>query len=338
MKTIIQKNTLMGLEETTQLIKDNHTLVLSADENILSKLPKGNWIGGTIPYFYLEGENGKMDKEQIFVTDFTSSIVDFKINTYQENSLENICVNGFDKGFNFLILPALRDIHLSFALNSPAYPDLFTNPLLGLIAGTDLDEFSQGKLSKTFNGKTLESFKDAGVALQAKLAPNQVARLEIINVFKPSEDDITIEVEETGFLFEKCLINGKEENLYDYIKNNNIDIAYPLVADYSGATINVSFQRLDEKNKQVVFYAPLFEGRKYKFSKHFESYTKVFKQHAESVLAKESKIIYNCNCILNYLHGELDKNSIGFSGATTFGEIAYNLINQTFTYLAIDEY
>lgn len=53
--------------------------------------------------------------------------------------------------------------------------------------------------------------------------------------------------------------------------------------------------------------------------------------------ALEPSLIYNCNCILNYLYADLEHNQIGFTGAAAFGEIGYNLLNQTFTYLSIDE-
>lgn len=336
MKTNIQDNKLMDVQSTSKLIRKGRVLVLSAEEDLLCQLPRGNWIGGTIPYFYFKSANGRMDKENIFVSDFSDLVTNFTISVLDEQSLKNVCTNGFDNGFNFLILPALRDIHLSFALNSPNYDNLFQNPLMGLIAGVDLNEFTKGRLSKVFNGLTGESFTENAVVLHAGLPPEKVARLEIVNVFEPA-DDILIEVDQDTFVVGTCQINGKATNLYEYIKANNIDISYPLVCDYVGATINVSFQRLDDEKKEVIFYAPLFKGKKYTTSKKFKSYTEMFAEKVKDVFKKETNIVYNCNCILNYLHGDLDMYSIGFSGATTFGEVAYHLLNQTFIYLTIDE-
>ncbi len=332
----VQKNQLMELGQAAELIEQGHTLVISGEEALLAQLPNGKWIGGTIPYFYFKDQPGRMDKSHVFVTDFSDLAEDLKIATYSVETLKNITSNGFDNGFHFLILPALRDIHLSFALNAPNYEKLFENPLIGLIAGVDLDEFTDGRLSKTFDGSTGEAHTDLGVALHVKLPESQAARLEIINVFEGS-DAFTLEVEEDGFVFEECIINGKKQNLLDFIQTNNIDISYPLVSDYGGANVNISFQRLDEENKQVVFYAPLFKDRTYRIAKSFDSYVDTFKAKAQVQLQKENRIDYNCNCILNYVYGGLDKASIGFSGATTFGEIAYQMLNQTFTYLTIDE-
>jgi len=337
MKTSIQESKFLSITEVSTLIKQKRILILSGEEELLAQLPKGNWIGGTNPYFYFKDKAGCMDKTQIMVSDFTDLITDFRIQTFDNSELKDICKLGYKNGFNFLILPALQDIHYSFALNAPQYQNLYTNPLIGIIAGVDLAEFAQGRLSKTFNGTLQKNYTDKAVVLQAKLPSEQVARVEIINVFEPT-NDITIEVQENTFTVRDCLINGKLTNLYDYIQNSQMDISYPLVCDYAGATINVSFQRLNPDNKEVIFYAPLFTGNQYTTSKKFESYTSVFHQKVEAVFENERNIIYNCNCILNYLYGQLDKSHIGFSGATTFGEIAYHLINQTFTYLAIDEH
>lgn len=337
MKTVeIKEHRLLDLNATIDLIKNGRTLILSGDERVLSKLPAGKWIGGTIPYFYLKEGPGRLDKEHIFVTDFTDLLEDAKVAVYDANNLNEVCTNGFDNGFHFMILPALRDIHLSFALHSPDYPNLFANPLLGLIAGADLDEFTKGVLSKTFDGTTAKSFTDQAVVLHAKLPAHQVARLEIVNVFEPS-NEVTLEFLQDGFVVQDCLINGQKGNLYEFIKENELDISYPLVSNYAGASVNVSFQRLDDENRQVIFYAPLFAGRKYTTSRKSSDYVKSFSEKATQALVNEQHVIYNCNCILNYLYGGLDKQSIGYSGATTFGEVAYQLLNQTFTYLAIDE-
>lgn len=44
----------------------------------------------------------------------------------------------------------------------------------------------------------------------------------------------------------------------------------------------------------------------------------------------------SCNCILNYLYGELEGKTTGsFTGPATFGEIAYVLLNQTLVKLDI---
>ena len=336
MKTRIQNNQLIDIQAASNLINQGKVLVISGEEALLTQLPRGKWIGGTIPYFYLSPGKGRMDKSKVFVSDFSDWISNSKIETLDVKSLSTVCKNGYNNGFNFLILPAAQDIHFSFALNAPDFENLYTNPLIGLVAGVDLDELAKGRLSKTFNGLTGECLTDKGVVLHCELPINRVARIEIINVFDPT-NEVHIEVTKDSSTVGDCIINGKPANLYDYVKQNNVDISYPLVCDYAGATVNVSFQQLNDEKKEIVFYAPLFKGKKYTTANKFDSYSRIFGEKMKDVLKRETHIIYNCNCILNYLYGELDKNDIGFSGVATFGEIAFNMLNQTFTYLDIDE-
>jgi hypothetical protein len=49
-------------------------------------------------------------------------------------------------------------------------------------------------------------------------------------------------------------------------------------------------------------------------------------------------LIFSCNCILNYLYADLEgKKTADFTGPITFGEIAYQLLNQTLAYITIED-
>jgi hypothetical protein len=49
-------------------------------------------------------------------------------------------------------------------------------------------------------------------------------------------------------------------------------------------------------------------------------------------------IVFSCNCILNYLYSQLEgRRTGGIVGPITFGEIAYQLLNQTLVYLEIEK-
>ena len=45
------QKTMMTKEEVKALIEAGKTLLLAGSESLLADLPKGRWIGGTIPYF-----------------------------------------------------------------------------------------------------------------------------------------------------------------------------------------------------------------------------------------------------------------------------------------------
>lgn len=338
MDTKITENKMLDLSSTIALIKQGKPLVISGNDELLEQLPTGNWIGGTANYFYIKGKGGRVEKDMLFVTDFSDIAKEFKITVYKELELKNVCTNGFENGFNFLILPYARNIHFSFSLNAPNYEDQFINPLIGLVAGGDFDEVKEGRLSQVFNGATGEVYTDDGVAMHCSLPDNKVARLEIINVFEPKEEDVVFEVPENSFSVGTCLINGKEASLYDFFKEIEWDIRFPIVANYGGAIINIAFFMFDDEKKEVVFAAPLFKGYQYKLSNSFESYSELFHKRVQKVFEQETNVVYNCNCLYNYFYGELEKHDIGFSGPTTYGEIGFQILNQTFTYLAIDEY
>ena len=58
-----------------------------------------------------------------------------------------------------------------------------------------------------------------------------------------------------------------------------------------------------------------------------------------SIVSKlDIKPVFTCNCILNYVYSELEGKKTGtLTGPMTFGEIAYQLLNQTIVYLTIEE-
>ena len=97
---------LYTVEEVTTFISDGKTLLLSGDESLLNQLPDGNWIGGTIPYFMTTG-GGLFTQDKIYVNDISDVIVDFTIESYDEQSINQIVNDSFENGFSFLILPAL---------------------------------------------------------------------------------------------------------------------------------------------------------------------------------------------------------------------------------------
>ena len=43
--------TLFNVTEVTNMIRAGRKLLLAGDDLLLSQLPRGNWVGGTNPYF-----------------------------------------------------------------------------------------------------------------------------------------------------------------------------------------------------------------------------------------------------------------------------------------------
>lgn len=325
---------LLTIEQTAELIKAGKVLSLAGDENLLKGLPKGNWIGGSIPYFVAE-DGGKQTKESVFVTEITEATNStIKIQSYDMDTIKNIAVEAPDNGFTILIIPALSAMHAEYANHARDYDAMFMKPIVGWISGVHLDDL--GKVTpKVFNGATGEVIENAAVALHVTLPENKLAMIKILNLFKQGEGDV-ITFSELGFSAEKCLVNGVETNFADYVTEKKLDLALPLVADYNGAQINTSFQAVDANAKTVAFYAPVFPGIEYRQAAPVGDYVSEFDALASGSHAATQ---FSCNCILNYLYGKLEGRKTGdLNGPMTFGEIAYQLLNQTLVYLEVTEH
>jgi len=249
-------------------------------------------------------------------------------------TLENIYTDMPLNGFSVIIMPGSSKTHLEFALHAPQYQGFGHSPLIGWISGVHLDDLGKIK-PMVFNGQTQAILEDGAVVMHATLPSSQVAEIGFLNIFEQGNDD-TITFPKDGFSVQEAYINGVKTNFADYVTRRNLDTRLPLVADYFGAMVNVSFLKVDTANKEVEFYAPVFAGVSYKQAKPFESYVMQFNAKLPEHLSKQP--VFSCNCILNYLYSELEGKKTGeITGPTTFGEVVYQLLNQTMAYLTITD-
>jgi len=322
---------LKSLSEVIQLIDQNRCLLPAGDAKILGKLPKGRWIAGTIPYFMAQN-GGTIDRERIFVHDLTDVIQTASLTTYDTQTIQRIAQDAPENGFSVLIIPAMSEIHLAYAQNAPNYPDLFMKPILGWISGVHLDDL--GKESpQVFNGENGEVTSQKAVVMHCTLAENKMATIGIVNLFKPGKGP-AIQFPKGGFQVEDALVDGRKINFAHYLKEMRVDTRLPLVANYCGAMVNISFQAVNTDTGIVSLYAPVFEGVEYHIAEPVENYETAY----QKALPQNTKAIFSCNCILNFLYSELEgKSTQGMTGPITFGEIAYQLVNQTLVYLEIKE-
>lgn len=322
---------LKTVDQVRALIESGKSLALAGDEKLLAALPKGNWIGGTIPYFI--GDNGGVcSSELIYVTEMPSEVIETSINRYDSTTIDDLYKDGLGFGFSVIIIPATSATHLKFALKAPLFDGFGTKPLVGWISGVHLSEL--GKLApKVFDGRTGGLMADGAVVLRAKLAQGKVADVSILNLFEATEG-ISIEFDDDGFTATNARINGEKCSLAKWMKDKAVDTRFPLVADYMGTMVNVSFQAVNEETGEVSFYAPVFSGISYSLAKPISDYVGDFVRQLPT--ADTDKIAFSCNCILNYLYSELEGKKTGaITGPITFGEVAYQLLNQTLAYLVV---
>ena len=322
---------LVDPREAAALIRGGAYLSIAGAETLLADLPKGNWIGGSIPYF-MAHEGGVTNRDQVFVTTFDTHGLTPYIKQYDLTQLPKVCLDAPDNGFSLIILPAFSRIHFEFAKNAPMYDDMYLKPVVGWVSGIHLDDMGK-QTPKVIDGRTGELLVNQAVVMHMPLPENISANVNIVNLFDQGGGD-TIQFYESGFNASICLINGQPIPFAHYLHAIGHDTRLPLVADYNGASINVSFKSIDQGSGVVDFYGPVFPNIEYKLAQVFgESYEAAF----EKCSADLPPATFSCNCILNYLYCELEGKHTGqVIGPMTFGEIAYQLMNQTMVHMTLD--
>ena len=330
----MQQN-MYSVVEVEKFIAEGRTLLLAGEEALLRQLPKGQWIGGTIPYFITPSEGGAVSQDKIFVTDITAVTASAITSVYDQNGLGKVYTDAEGSGFSFIVLPAASPAHASFALNGPNYKDFGNRPLIGWVAGVHLSDLGKAT-PKVFDGSSGAAYEQEAVVMHVTLPPGKSVDVGIINIFEQGDGDM-LTFAADGFSCTDVMVNGVKENFAEYITRNNLDTKLPLVADYYGALVNISFQSVDPGG-EVKFYAPVFTGIRYKHAKAVSNYAASFGEQLRKSNLDGQNIVFSCNCILNYLYSELEgRKTDPFVGPITFGEIAYQLLNQTLVYMEVHD-
>jgi hypothetical protein len=322
---------LLAVDEVRSLILRGEVLLLAGDEAVLRQLPPGSWIAGTIPYFMTE-EGGVCDRERVFVERAGAPLRYLGVRRYGPHDIGRVYLDLPEGAIGVMVAPSASRVHLAFALDAPTYERFACAPLFGWIAGVHLDELGRGQ-PKVFDGTLAAPLDDHAVVMHLGLDPGHVAELAILNLFQPGDGPV-LTFPETTFTVTTAEVDGRRLNLAEYVREQRLDTRLPLVADYCGASVNVSFQVVDEPKRELRFFAPVFAGVRYRHARPIGDYVRAF----ESALPRgpHGSIALSCNCVLNYLHSSLEGRSTGgITGPFTFGEIAYQLLNQTMVYLTV---
>jgi hypothetical protein len=319
-------------DDVAAMIAAGKKLLLAGDEKSLRGLPTGTWIAGTIPYF-MGDQGGVSTHDQIYVTELPDYVLGVDVSIYTQSNISQVYNDTPDHGFSVIIIPASSPTHFTFALNAPCFPGFASRPLIGWIAGVALGE--DDTTPKVFDGTQGLTLANSAVVMHVELPASKLVEIDILNIFEQGDGD-TIIFPEDAFSADDVLINGERKNFADYLLENCIDTKLPLVADLYGAMINTSFKSLHFAKRQVNFYAPVFAGIRYKIAKPVGDYGSHFLTEVPEGVG--DNLFFACNCILNYMYAGLEGRKIGrFTGPITFGEIAYQLLNQTMAYLTIQD-
>lgn len=324
------KNELLTVAEAAARIRAGMVMVVAGAEDLLTQLPKGQWIGGTTVYFVTD-DGGAEVRDRLFCAVFPQA-TGATLRHVAPADLASIPQGYAPHGFTMIMIPAFSDAHSAFAVDGAGYPGLFDQPLLGWVTGVHVDDI--GKLApKVVDGATGTVWDEGAVLLHVALPDGVEVHLDILNIFAQGDrPELTFCFDEGGFAARQARVNGQKVDLARYITDNAVDTRLPLVANYAGALINVSIQSVDTASGEVKFYAPLVPGIEYRQARALGNYAGAFAEKAGAAGQGQ----YSCNCILNYLYGDLSgQKTGGFTGPVTFGEIAYVLLNQTLVHMDI---
>ena len=255
-------NELISVAAAAELIRNGVALSIAGTAGALRTLPAGPWIGGTIPYFMVSGGGVVVGDDRVFVTDLSKVGAEVRIACYGPDELARITAEAFDNGFSLTIIPAGGQAHGRFAREATDSADAFLKPTVGWISGIHLDDMGRAH-ALVFDGRNGREVEDGAVVAHIRLPDDKLASVEIGNIFEQDDGDV-LRFDQVGFEATECTVNGERVNLAKYLeKRGATDGRLPLVGDYAGACINVSFQSIDVDKGQVAFYAPVFTGIDY---------------------------------------------------------------------------
>lgn len=84
---------LVSLDEAARLIQARKPCCIAGNEALLRQLPRGDWIGGTIPYFMADS-GGTCSRQQVFVTERPAGPLPPSVRLYPRTQLSRVCIDG----------------------------------------------------------------------------------------------------------------------------------------------------------------------------------------------------------------------------------------------------
>ena len=322
---------LPTIQKANELIRRGTCLAIAGSRESLAQLQPGNWIGGSIPYFMTDS-GALCDRARVYIDEVHLPVTRWKIKTYAAAALKTVATDAYANGFSYIIIPANSKAHLEYALHAPEYPEIFLKPVIGWIAGVHLDDLAKAA-PVVFDGRSAACLGEGAVVLHVELPAEYQPMIHTVNLFRPGTGP-AIQFAQAGFEASQAIIDGQTVDFAAYLRKTTTDASLPLVADYAGTDINVSIKAIDEATGKVSFYAPVFPGVDYRLAAPVANYAETFARE----VPKNANPLLACNCILNYVFGELEgKQTTPFAGPITFGEIAHQLVNQTLVYLACED-
>ncbi len=96
---------LYEIDEVAALIRHGDGLLLAGEEAVLQRLPHGNWIAGTIPYFMTEA-GGLVNRQRIFVNELPAGLQCAGVRRYSKEEITRVYADMPAGTLGVMIAPA----------------------------------------------------------------------------------------------------------------------------------------------------------------------------------------------------------------------------------------
>ncbi|MDR1172947.1 MAG: hypothetical protein LBL24_10870 [Bacteroidales bacterium] len=312
--------------EVSDLIRAGKSLLLAGDAKLLSRLPAGNWIGGSTPFFILYPENRATSYDKIFVSQLPGFVSKTEIMEYDETNIRNIFNDGPQNGFTVLIMPFASPVAVEYATNATDYRNFAAYPVCGWLAGQPLEVIMTEK-SYSASGAGTGISSEKAVAMHVSLPESKYAEIHIFNPYKQGKGD-SIQFDYSSMTLKDAIINGEKRNFAEYLREIGYNMQMPFVANYSGAMINVVCCGIGESEVQMS--APVFKSVDYRIAM-------IDEEIVEPSLVSD-RIVFSVTCIGNFIQPDICTQYLKkMNGPVVYGEIAYQQVGQTTVYVTVDD-
>jgi len=156
---------LITFEEASKLINDGKLLHIAGAGNLLKKLPKGNWIGGSTECFMTE-EGGVFTDGLLLATELTCD--SFSLKSYGANEIGNVAADAYSNGFSIMIMPFESAVYEAYAKNTAGCDGVSVKNIVGWASGLNLGIIGQTPV--TAIGAPKAVYPDRAVALHLEIS------------------------------------------------------------------------------------------------------------------------------------------------------------------------
>ena len=317
---------LFSVEEVAAMILDGKKMTVAGDAKLLAQLPKGDWIGGSTPFFILQQGGRVTSHDKLFVNQLPNFVTETVIKEYDETNIRDIFIDGQQNGFTVLIIPYNSPIYLEYTLNATKYKNFAAHPVCGWVSGQPL-EVIQTEKSYTASGTDSNIYTEKAVAMHVSLPENKFAEIHIYTPYQQGDGDI-ITFDYEGLTLKDAFINGERRNFAEYLREINYNESIPFTADYCGAPISVVTCYISED--EVLMAVPVFKSLEYRLST-------IDKNIVEPSMS-DDKIVFSVTCVGFFIQPELCQQYLKkMNGPVVYGEIAYQMVSQTTVYVTIND-